>query len=98
MNYQMSLDPVDQPLAIKDKAVVEDKGEGEDEDEELDSEPAGRSGSVGHPESADLLSSTSQPVSDQNYISYDQAFVAYACTFTVGELGAGCRDSSCSAR
>jgi hypothetical protein len=82
MNYQMSLDPADQPLAITDKAVVRDKGggerEGEDEEEELNSESAGRSGSVapsgsaGHPESADLLSSTSQPVSDQNYISYDK--------------------------
>ncbi|KAF3028922.1 hypothetical protein E8E15_008998 [Penicillium rubens] len=67
MNYQMSLDPADKPLAIKDKTVVEDKGEGEDEDEELNSESAGRSGSValsgsvGHPESPDLLSSTSQP-------------------------------------
>ena len=66
MNYQMSLDPVDQPLAITDKAVVEDKGEGEDEKEELNSESAGQSGSVGHPESVDLFSSTSQRVSDQN--------------------------------
>jgi hypothetical protein len=103
MNYQMSLDPADKPLAIKDKTVVEDKGEGEDEDEELNSESAGRSGSValsgsvGHPESPDLLSSTSQPVSDKNYISYDQAFVTYACTFTVGILGAECRNSSHSA-
>lgn len=44
MNYQMSLDPVDQPLAIMDKVVVEDKGE--DEEEEVNSESAGRSGSV----------------------------------------------------
>lgn len=102
MNYQMSLDPIDQPLAITDKAAVENKVEGEEE--ELNSESAGRSGSVapsgsvGPPESADLFSSTSQPVSDQNYISYDQGLATNACTFTVGELGAGCRDSSCSAR
>ncbi|OQE75653.1 hypothetical protein PENNAL_c0071G09016 [Penicillium nalgiovense] len=67
MNYQMSLDPIDQPLAITDKAAVENKVEGEEE--ELNSESAGRSGSVapsgsvGPPESADLFSSTSQPES-----------------------------------
>ncbi|KAJ6128604.1 hypothetical protein N7471_009821 [Penicillium samsonianum] len=64
MNYQMSLDPVDQPLAITDKVVVEDNTE--DEDEELNSESAGRSGSVvlsgsvGRAESVDLFSSLSQ--------------------------------------
>ncbi|CAG8899305.1 unnamed protein product [Penicillium egyptiacum] len=69
MNYQMSLDPVDsvdKPLAITDKVVVEDKGE--DEEEELNSESAGRSGSVGHAESVDLFSSQSQPESLEQVI------------------------------
>ncbi|KAK4860690.1 hypothetical protein LT330_004421 [Penicillium expansum] len=61
MNYQMSLDPVDQPLAITDKVVVEDTGD--DEEEELDSESAGRSepvalsGSMERPESVNLSGS-----------------------------------------
>lgn len=82
MNYQMSLDPVDQPLAITDKVVVEDKTE--DEDEELNSESAGRSGSValsgsvGRAESVDLFSSLSQSVSEQNYISSGQVLVCYS--------------------
>ncbi|CAI7599989.1 unnamed protein product [Penicillium palitans] len=63
MNYQMSLDPADQPLAITDKVVVENENEGEDEEEEVNSESAGRSGSValsgsaGHPDSAKLSDS-----------------------------------------
>lgn len=79
MNYQMSLDPVDQPLAIMDKVVVEDKGE--DEEEEVNSESAGRSGSValsgsvGHPDSVKLSGSVGWLVSDQNYISSRQVLV-----------------------
>ncbi|QQK42693.1 Stc1 domain [Penicillium digitatum] len=67
MNYQMSLDPADQPLAIMDKVVAEDTGE--DEEEELNSEPAGRSGSVAlsnfmeHPGSVNLSGSLGQPKS-----------------------------------
>ncbi|KAJ5850173.1 hypothetical protein N7455_010029 [Penicillium solitum] len=63
MNYQMSLDPADQPLAIKDKVVVENEGEEEEEEEEVNSESAGRSGSValscsvGHPDSVKLSGS-----------------------------------------
>ncbi|CAI7618699.1 unnamed protein product [Penicillium glandicola] len=58
MNYQLSLDPVEEPLAITGKVVVKDKGE--DEEEELDSESAALSGSVtlsgsvGRPDSTDL--------------------------------------------
>lgn len=72
MNYQMSLDPADQPLAIMDKVVVGDEGgdEGEDEEEEVNSESAGRSGSValsgsvGHPDSVKLSGSVVWLVSD----------------------------------
>lgn len=79
MNYQMSLDPADQPLAITDKVVVEN--EGEDEEEEVSSESAGRSGSValsgsvGHPDSVKLSGSVGWSVSGQNYISSGQVFV-----------------------
>lgn len=79
MNYQMSLDPVDQPLAIMDKVVVEDKGE--DEEEEVNSESAGRSGSValsssvGDPDPVKVSRSVGWPVSDQNYISSGQILV-----------------------
>lgn len=79
MNYQMSLDPADQPLAITDKVVVEN--EGEDEEEEVNSESAGRSGSValsgsvGHPDSIKLSVSVGWSVSGQNYISSGQDFV-----------------------
>lgn len=72
MNYQMSLDPADQPFAIKDKVVVEN--EGEHEEEEVNSESAGRSGSValsgsvGHPDSVKLSGSVGWLVSDHNYI------------------------------
>ncbi|KAI3161667.1 hypothetical protein DTO046C5_6184 [Penicillium roqueforti] len=66
MNYQMSLDPADQPLAITDKTVVEDQVEDEDEDEdeeeeeELNSESVGHFGSIGQPESVDIFGSTGQ--------------------------------------
>lgn len=100
MNYQMSLDPVDQPLAITDKVVVEDTGD--DEEEELDSESAGRSepvalsGSMERPESVNLSGSLGRLVSDQNYISSCQVLVTHEHTVTIGELGAGPRESSCS--
>ncbi|KGO72123.1 hypothetical protein PITC_075610 [Penicillium italicum] len=67
MNYQMSLDPADQHLAIKDKVVVEDTGD--DEEEELNSESAGHSesvalsGSMGRPGSVNLSGSLGQPES-----------------------------------
>lgn len=79
MNYQMSLDPADQPLAITDKVVAE--GEEGDEEEEVNSESAGRSGSValsgsvGHPDSVMLSGSVGWLVSDQNYISSGQVLV-----------------------
>jgi hypothetical protein len=49
MNYQMSLDAVDsddQPLAITEKVVVEDKDKEEEAEEELSSESGALSGSV----------------------------------------------------
>lgn len=79
MNYQMSLDPADQPLAITDKVVAE--GEEGDEEEEVNSESAGRSGSValsgsvGHPDSVMLSGSVGWLVSDQNYIGSGQVLV-----------------------
>lgn len=78
-NYQMSLDPADQPLAITDKTVVEDQVEDEDEDEdeeeELNSESVGHFGSIGQPESVDIFGSTGQAVSYQNDISSGQVLV-----------------------
>ena len=89
MNYQMSLDPADQPLAIKDKAVVEDKTENDDEDEEeLNSGSVALSGSVGQPESIDIFGPIGQLVSYQNDISSGQVLI-YSYTFTAGEFGAG---------
>ncbi|KOS37708.1 hypothetical protein ACN38_g11498 [Penicillium nordicum] len=65
MNYQMSLDPADQPLAITNKVVTGDEGgdEAEDEEEEVNSESAGHSesvalsGSMGHSDSVKLSGS-----------------------------------------
>ncbi|OQE47452.1 hypothetical protein PENCOP_c001G05038 [Penicillium coprophilum] len=65
MNYQMSLNPIDQPLAITDKVAVGKNGN--NEEEELNSESAAHSGSValsgsaGCPESVDLFDSLGQP-------------------------------------
>ena len=99
MNYQMSLDPADQPLAIKNKAVIEDKTEDDDEDEEeeLNSGSVALSGSVGQPQSIDIFGSIGQPVSYQNDISSGQVLIC-SYNFTAGEFGAGHRDSSCPAR
>ncbi|KAJ5164498.1 uncharacterized protein N7500_006328 [Penicillium coprophilum] len=65
MNYQMSLDPINQPLAIADKVAVGEMGK--NEEEEPNSESAAHSGSValsgsaGCPESVDLSGSLGQP-------------------------------------
>lgn len=83
MNYQMSLDPADQPLAITNKVVTGDEGgdEAEDEEEEVNSESAGHSesvalsGSMGHSDSVKLSGSVCWLVSDQNYISSGQVLV-----------------------
>ncbi|KAJ5189591.1 hypothetical protein N7491_005923 [Penicillium cf. griseofulvum] len=62
MNYQMSLDPIDQPLAITEKVVVEDKDKGEEEEEELNSESAALSGSAARSRSGSVALSRSGSV------------------------------------